>query len=74
MTPKRFQRVFLWPGESRKVTFELSADDLKQYNDDGELVLDPGEFRITVGGACPHPRAVELGAPQPVSASLSVQG
>lgn len=71
---KRFQRVFLWPGESRKVRFELKSEDLKQYNDDGELVLDPGEFKITVGGACPHPRAVELGAPQPVSASFVVEG
>jgi hypothetical protein len=30
---------------------------------DGDRVLEPGEFRVTVGGCSPSERGVRLGAP-----------
>ena len=47
---KGFQKVTLKKGESRQLTFHLSADDLKFYNDDLKFVAEPGEFQVMVGG------------------------
>lgn len=55
MTPytrrlRAFQKVRLEPGESRTVTFTLSADDLRYAGRDGRMVLEPGAFDVMVGG------------------------
>ncbi|MDO7884353.1 beta-glucosidase BglX [Hymenobacter cheonanensis] len=47
---KGFQKITLKKGESRQLTFHLSADDLKFYNDDLKFVAEPGEFQVMVGG------------------------
>ena len=44
-----FQQVDLKAGESKTVTFTLTADDLKYYNHDLEYVCEPGEFEIMIG-------------------------
>ncbi|HEX9732847.1 MAG TPA: fibronectin type III-like domain-contianing protein, partial [Thermoanaerobaculia bacterium] len=46
---KGFERVTLAPGEERRVRFRLSTDDLAFYNGDGELVTEPGAFRVWIG-------------------------
>jgi len=47
---KSFQRITLKPGESRVVSFSLGAKDLSFYDTRGNAVLEPGEFRVMVGG------------------------
>lgn len=47
---KAFEKVHLKPGESREVTFTLDARDLSFYNQDLELVAEPGLFHIYIGG------------------------
>ena len=47
---KKFQKVYLKKGESREISFTLSADDLKYVNSDLKWVYDPGAFKIFVGG------------------------
>ena len=47
---KGFQRVELQPGESRDVTFTLSAaDHLAFYTAAGKWEAEPGEFKVFVG-------------------------
>ena len=43
------------------------------YNDEGKLTLDPGEFRLGVGGYSPGQRGQDLGAPRPVTAVFEVK-
>ncbi|HLM55258.1 MAG TPA: glycoside hydrolase family 3 C-terminal domain-containing protein [Pyrinomonadaceae bacterium] len=50
---KGFERVRLRPGESRRVTFTLRPADLALVDDAGRSVLEPGEFRISIGGKQP---------------------
>ncbi|HXB96285.1 MAG TPA: glycoside hydrolase family 3 C-terminal domain-containing protein, partial [Puia sp.] len=47
---KGFEQVFLKAGESRKITFTITADDLRFYNDKLEHIYEPGEFKLFVGG------------------------
>ena len=46
-----FEKVFLEPGESRRVTFNLSRDDLSIVGKDMVRVFEPGEFDIMVGSS-----------------------
>lgn len=46
-----FQKIALKKGESRTVTFTISAEDLKFYNYDLEYVAEPGEFEFAIGGS-----------------------
>ena len=48
---KGFQQVFLKPGESKKLTFSLHAEDLRFYNDKLQYVFEPGEFRLYAGSS-----------------------
>jgi len=63
-----FERVTLEAGESRTLKFTLTPEMMSYYNDDGKLTLEPGEFRLEIGGCSPGKRGQELGAPAPVIA------
>jgi beta-glucosidase len=67
-----FQRVRLAPGESKTLEFTITSEMMMLFNDDGRQRLEPGQFRLTVGGCSPGVRGVALGAPQPVSAVFAV--
>ena len=46
-----FEKVFLEPGESEKVSFTLTLDDLSLVGKDLERVFEPGEFDIMIGSS-----------------------
>ncbi len=46
---KGFQKITLRPGESKKVSFTLSVDDLKFYNSDLKYVYERGDFKVFIG-------------------------
>ncbi|HEY9528517.1 MAG TPA: glycoside hydrolase family 3 C-terminal domain-containing protein, partial [Anaerolineales bacterium] len=68
-----FERVNLKAGESCSVKFTLTPEMMSFYNDDGKLTLEPGEFRLEVGGCSPGQRGQELGASKPVSAVFELK-
>ncbi|MEO6723354.1 MAG: beta-glucosidase BglX [Ferruginibacter sp.] len=47
---KGFQKIELKPGESKRVAFSISSNDLKFYNYDLKYVAEPGDFKIFIGG------------------------
>jgi beta-glucosidase len=47
---KAFRKVFLKAGESQKVEFEITVNDLKYYNHQLQYIYEPGEFEIMIGG------------------------
>jgi beta-glucosidase len=47
---KRFAKVLLQPGESRRLTFELGRDDLSFIGADNQRIVEPGMFDVRVGG------------------------
>ena len=67
-----FERVNLKAGESKTLTFTITAEMMSFYNDDGKLTLEPGEFRVEVGSCSPGKRGQELGAPAPVTALFEI--
>jgi len=68
-----FERISLEPGESRALQFTISPEMMSFFNDDGKLKLEPGEFRLEVGGCSPGIRGQDLGAPKPGTANFIVK-
>ena len=46
---KGFQKVFLKKGESKKVTFNITPEDLKFYNNELKFDWEAGDFDIMIG-------------------------
>ena len=47
---KGFKKVELAPGESKEVSFTLGKDELGYFHPNGAYVLEPGKFKLMVGG------------------------
>jgi beta-glucosidase len=46
---KGFQKISLRPGETKNVTFKITAEDLKFYNSDLKFAAEPGDFKVFIG-------------------------
>ncbi|MDR0422673.1 MAG: glycoside hydrolase family 3 C-terminal domain-containing protein, partial [Proteiniphilum sp.] len=57
MELKNFDRVFLPAGETKTVTFTLTPYELSLLNDSMDRVVEPGEYKIMVGGRSPSCKA-----------------
>jgi lysophospholipase L1-like esterase len=57
MELKGFRRVALEPGEKQTVTFELGAEHLSYHGPDLKRVVEPGKFRVMVGGSSAQVRS-----------------
>ncbi len=68
------QRVELEAGEAREVTFIVTPRQMALIELSGECVLEPGSFRIHVGGSQPDGRSAALMGREGVSADFIVTG
>ncbi len=48
---KGFQQVYLKEGESKVISFTLTANDLRFYNDQLQYIYEPGEFKLFIGSS-----------------------
>jgi beta-glucosidase len=69
-----FQRLALEPGASAELRFVLDAKALSLIDDAGRRRLEPGAFRIFVGGSQPDARSAALLGQAPLSADLTLTG
>ena len=46
---KGFERIYLKPGQTKTVTFDLSTSDLRFYDINMEYRVEPGDFNVWVG-------------------------
>ncbi len=67
-----FKRVPCNAGGDRLLDFTITPEMMSFVNDDGHTKLEPGEFRLEIGGCSPGQRSQVLGAPVPVSASFTI--
>jgi len=66
--------VELEPGESREISFAVSARQMAIVNEEGAFVVEPGSFRIHVGESQPDARSIALTGTPVLSAEFSVLG
>ncbi|MDZ7723272.1 MAG: glycoside hydrolase family 3 C-terminal domain-containing protein [candidate division KSB1 bacterium] len=70
---KDFRRVSLESGKSQSVTFELTPDMFSLIDEKGNHLIEPGDFRVLIGGCSPGERGAELGACEPAEAVITVK-
>ncbi|MFP4341336.1 MAG: glycoside hydrolase family 3 C-terminal domain-containing protein [Cyclobacteriaceae bacterium] len=70
---KAFKRVNLAPGESEEVSFTITPEMMQIVNEEGESIIEKGDFKIYLGGGTPNPRSQALGASKPVEAVFTVR-
>jgi beta-glucosidase len=57
-----FQRIHLESGASQKVHFDLKPRDLGMVTEDGNPIIAPGDYAISIGGGQPDtPAPVAMG-------------
>ena len=71
---RAFERITLGAGEARRLTFTLSPRDFSLIDDAGRRVLEPGSFRLFVGGSQPDARSVALLGQAPLSVDVELIG
>ena len=57
---KGFQKIFLKKGEAKTVTFYITTNDLKFYNNNLQWVYEPGDFTVFVGGSSADTKAASF--------------
>jgi beta-glucosidase len=67
-----FERIVLDAGETATLKFTLTPEMMSFFDDEGKLTLEPGKFRLVVGGCSPGQRGQDLGAPTPLIAEFQV--
>ncbi len=68
------ERVHLAAGAAQRVRFKVTAKSLSLIDNDGKRRLEPGNFRIFVGGSQPDPRSVALTGQAPLAVDLLLTG
>jgi beta-glucosidase len=51
MELKGFSRIYLLPGQTKKISFTLTPSMLSLLNEKLESVTEPGEYRIMIGAS-----------------------
>ncbi|MBN2683654.1 MAG: glycoside hydrolase family 3 C-terminal domain-containing protein [Pontiellaceae bacterium] len=67
------QRIKLNPGERKTVQFEITPEMMSVVDAEGKQGMVEGPIKVIIGGCSPVECAVDLGAPQPVTASFIVE-
>ncbi len=71
---KGFERVALQPEEKKTVQFSLSRRQLGSINQEGDCFLEPGRYRIYVGGRQPDDRSRQLTGSEVLTAEVRIEG
>ncbi|MCA9969379.1 MAG: glycoside hydrolase family 3 C-terminal domain-containing protein [Anaerolineales bacterium] len=69
-----FRRLHLQPGERQTVRFELQPRQMALVNEQGQYVIEPGGFEVTVGGRQPTYEDYVDGADAVLVANFEVKG
>ena len=56
-----FKRIYLGSGEKKKINLVIDDNMMASYNEKGVKEIEPGNFKIFVGGSSPGDRTKELG-------------
>lgn len=71
---KGFARVFLQPGETRRVMFVLGAAEMGKFAADGRFTVESGWFDIRLGTSMAASRGTEINLPASVAAAMAGHG
>lgn len=70
---KGLKKIYLEPGEEKKVTIVLKSQAFALYNEDADLMLEKGNYAVYVGMQQPDGRSAALTGQEPVCLTVSAE-
>ena len=70
---KSFQKIALKAGESKLVEFKVNTNDLRFYNSNLQQVVEPGDFKLFIGGNSRDVKEVNFKVAEILRASIKVK-
>jgi len=69
-----FKRINLKPGEKKTVSFKVTARQMALINYEGKAILEPGKFKVFIGGCQPNSQSQELSRTDVFEEEFEVKG
>lgn len=69
-----FRSVYLNCGEEKVIRFTLTGRHMSIIDEEGRRIIEPGKFKIYIGGSQPDQRSMALKGSEVLSLEFSVQG
>ena len=70
---KGLRKIYLEPGQKKKVTIHLPAEAFGLFDEEGKLQIKKGSVRVYVGGQCPDARSEKLTGRKVAEISLAIE-
>lgn len=70
---KGFQKIALKAGESKLVEFKINTNDLRFYNSNLQQVVEPGDFKLFIGGNSRDVKEINFKVAEILRASIKVK-
>lgn len=67
-----FKKVFIKSGETKKIDFELPLSAFEIITNEGESIIEKGEYFITISDSVPTQKSQELGATKPEIVKIEI--
>jgi len=71
---KGFKRIHINSGQTRRVTFNLIPRQMALIDNEGRCILEPGKFKVMIGGSQPDKRSLELTGQKIVDGEFELVG
>lgn len=71
-TLRRFAKVLIKKSGEKTITFNLTQDDFKFFNEEGEEILEHGVYKITIADSSPSELSEKLGATKPLYTLINI--
>ncbi len=68
-----FKRISIDAGKTVQVEFDIATNNFETVFDNGSKAIEPGKFKVSIGGSSPVERSTQLGSTKPVSAILTLK-
>ena len=69
-----FKSVFVNRGEKKSISVNVESKNFAVVNENGEYILEPGEFQVFIGGIQPDERSRLLSGEEVIEKILLVEG
>ena len=70
---KGIRKVNLKPGKSQEISFVITPEMMSSVNESGKSLIGTGDIQITIGGASPGKRSLELGSAEFLKGTFSIK-
>jgi beta-glucosidase len=70
---KGIKKIHLEPGSSQEISFTVTPEMMSSVDEAGASLLEKGDIQLTIGGASPGKRSIDLGAAEFLTGTFSIK-